>query len=136
MGVDADANRVRTAIHIAEALEYGNVVYVDAHSEVHAGYYLIEVDTVRCEKDLLRGETRQQAQLHLVDADTVEQAAEALDIFKDVDVGECLAGVEELGRVCLKGIGKFVVAFGYLFGMVHVDGCTEFIGNSNKLFIC
>ena len=56
-------------------------------------------------------------QFHFVHTAAINATPDRIDVFKDVDIGKCLAGIEKFCIKDGKGRYKFIELFFYFFSM-------------------
>src|SRR5690349_11962078 len=85
VGVEPNANGIRTAKLISKLFKNGYVVDVDIHAQVFSGLDLRKINTVGRKKNFVGSESGLQSQLHFVNTDTIESRTKALNIFQHID---------------------------------------------------
>ena len=78
MWIDADAYRNISPIFVPEFLQNGYVVDIDPHTKFNRLIDLLDGDTVGCVEDVLWGESRLEAQLHLLHRYCIQARTQSL----------------------------------------------------------
>jgi len=120
IGAKTDAHRIAMPKVQAEFLQVGKAVYIDDHTQALRFNDLVKRDTIGGVEDVPGGKACLDGQFYFIDGAAVDIGAEAADIFKDVDIGEGLAGVKEPGLAAAESGGQLVVLFFYLLCVVDV----------------
>ena len=69
-----------------------------------------------------------KGQFCFVDGAAVHIGAQGADVFKNIDIGQGLAGVEKNGIAVAEGAGELSVLLLYFFSMVDIERRAKFIG--------
>ena len=134
IGAEADTNWVAVTELLTEFFEIGETVDIDGNPERLGFLDFVEANAVRGIQYPGGGKAGMESQFHLIDAAAVDICSDLADIFEDVDIRECLTGVEEKCIAALESRCQFMVLFFYLFGVINVKGSSEFFPQASQVF--
>lgn len=131
--IQSDADRIGRTKSVAKLFQDGDVIDVDADSQILGCDNLRQVHAIGREYNVLRIKSCFETQLYFLYRDGVESTALQANDFQYVDIGQGFAGIKKAGLGILERMGQFPVLMGNFFCMIHIERSAKLFGELNKV---
>ena len=76
-----------------------------------------------------------KGQLDFIQGTAVNIGTYRMDVPQNMNIGECLAGIEKFGIGTIESVHQSLVLRRDLFGMINIKGCAKFFCNRKQLLM-